>query len=467
MHWITKLLAGCLLASMAGQVRADPIDDYVNAEIAREHIPGFALAIIRHGQIERARGYGMANLEHSVPVHPDTLFKTGAVGMQFTAAAVMLLVEDGKIGLDDRIVKYLPDAPRSWVSVTIRHLLNHTSGLPATPNGEFRTDYTDDQLLGIIYKQDVNFAPGTRWRFSYAEYIVLGFIARKVTGEYYADMLARRLFKPLGMQTARGIDEIAVVPNRADGYELRDGALRNAEWVSPTANSTADGSLYLSVLDFAAWDAGLHGRKILNPQSWAEIGQSAPLASGSVYPYGFGWFLGQGAGQQIWRHAGSWQGFRTFIIRYLSDEVTVVALANGDNADPARIAHHVAAMIDPKFAQPPAAPIEDHEPQRTVAARGLLDDVAAGRAAYRGFAYVSKLDFTEMMAEYRAMLSALGPLQQVALFAREKRGDDQLYVYRARYDKGVMDVTLSYAPNGRIGGLEMNPAESWTAPLPE
>jgi CubicO group peptidase (beta-lactamase class C family) len=459
MRSMTKLLVACLVASVAVEGRADPIDDYVNSEIARQHVPGIAIAVIRHGRIERARGYGLANLEHSVPVHADTLFKTGAVGMQFTAVGVMLLVEDGKIALDDPIAKYLPNAPQSWAPVTIRQLLNHTSGLPATPNGEFRTDYTDDQLLDILYKQDMNFVPGTRWRFSYADYIVLGFIIRKVSGVHYAEMLAERLFKPLGMQTARGIDELAIVPNRAAGYEMRNGTLRNAEWVSPTANSTADGSLYLSALDYAAWEAGMQGGKVLSPRSWAEIRQPARLTNGSVYPYGFGWYLGQGAGQQVWRHSGSWQGFRSFIIRYLGDEVTVVALANGDTCDTAQIARHVAAMIDPKFAQAPVAPIEDTEPQKTVIARRLLEDVAGGKADYRSFAYVSKLDFSEMMAEYQATLAGLGRLQQVTLFGRSKQGDDQLYVYRARYDTGLMDVSVGYAPNGRIGSLDLQPAE--------
>ncbi|MFZ2983130.1 MAG: serine hydrolase domain-containing protein, partial [Sphingobium sp.] len=123
-------------------VRADPIDDYVNAEITRQNVPGLSLAVIRNGQLMRANGYGLANLEHHVPVHPDTLFKTGAVGMQFTAVAVMQLVEDGKIGLDDPIRKYFPDSPVSWGPITIRNLLNHTSGLPTTPNGNFRTEYT-------------------------------------------------------------------------------------------------------------------------------------------------------------------------------------------------------------------------------------------------------------------------------------------------------------------------------------
>jgi CubicO group peptidase (beta-lactamase class C family) len=462
---MTKLLAVLLLAGLTASVRADAIDDYIKAEIARQNVPGLALAIMRHGELVRVQGYGIANLEHSVPVHPDTIFKSGALGMQFTAVAAMLLVEDGKLSLDDSVRKYLPEAPRTWAPITIRTLLNHTSGLPSFPNGEFRTDYTDEQLLGIIYQQELNFPAGTRWKFSYAGYVTLGLLINRVSGEFYADLLAKRVFAPLGMQTARLIDELAVIRNRAAGYELRDGELRNAEWVSPTANSTADGSLYLSALDYARWDAGLQGGKILKPESWAEIARPARLASGRDYPYGLGRFLERSADQEAWRHSGSWQGFQTFIVRYLGDELTVVALANGESGDPARIARHVAGMLDPKFAQPPGAPIEDREPQVTERLKALLERIAAGHANYKDFTFVSKQEFAEVMSVYQSTLKPLGALRELALFARKELGDDQVYRYRARYDQGLLEVNLSYAPNSKVADLDLVPARDWDAPI--
>jgi CubicO group peptidase (beta-lactamase class C family) len=379
----------------------------------------------------------------------------------------MFLVEDGKLRLDESIRTYLPEAPRSWAPITVRHLLNHTSGLPATPNGEFRTDYTDDELLRIIYKQELNFPAGTRWRFSYVDYVTLGFLIKKVSGVFYADLLAKRLFAPLGMQTARLMDYRAVVPNRAAGYQLIDGELRNQEWVSPTANSTADGSLLLSALDFARWDAGLLGRKFLNAESWAEIARPAPLASGRSYPYGFGWFLERSAGQEVWRHSGSWQGFQAFIVRYLGDELTLVALTNGDSGDPTRIVRHVAGMLDPKLTQSPGAPIADDAPQVTDRLKGLLQRISAGTADYKDFAFVSRQELAEMMSAYQKTLKPLGSLREIALFARKELGDDQVYRYRARYDTGLLEVTLSYAPNGKIADLGLTLARDWNAPIQE
>lgn len=459
-------LAALCMASMTTHAAAESLDEFIEAEMARSSVPGVAIAVVSNGRLIRAQGFGYANLEHRVPVHPDTLFKTGATGMQLTAAAVMLLVEDGKIGLDDSVRRLLPEVPRSWQPITIRQLLNHTSGLPATPNGDFRADYSDRQLLDIIAGQDLNFPAGTRWRFSYAEYIVLGFVVKRVSGEYYADLLKRRLFTPLGMHTARAIDESAIIRNRASGYELRNGALRNAEWVSPTANSTADGSLYLSVVDYAAWASAISDRRILNAASWDEIGKPARLNNGAACPYGFGWFLEAAAGVQgAWWHSGSWQGFQTYALRYLAEDLTIAVFTNGEGADAEGVARRVAAMIEPKLARRSAAPLGDREPQVTAKIRKLLDGIAAGKAAYTDFAAYAKLDFRELIAQYSQTLTTLGAVQEVALFDAREQCDEKTYRYRARYAHGLVEVRTSFTANGRIGNLEIVPLSAWDAPL--
>lgn len=439
--------------------RQTAIDGYVKAELARQRVPGFALAILKRGQPLYVKAYGVANLEHAVPMRPNSLVKTGATGMQLTAAAVLLLVEDGKVELDDSIRKYLPEAPATWQPITIRQLLNHTSGLPATPNGDFRTDYTEAQFLDILYKEALNFQAGTRWRFSYVDYVALGFVIKRVSGEYYADVLETRVFKPLGMKTARPIDELAVIPHRAAGYEMSDGKLINAKWVSQTANSTADGSLYLSLLDFVAWEAGISRQAILKPQTWAEVGKPARLSSGTTYPYGFGWYLEEVAGQQVWRHTGSWQGFQTSIIRFLGDGLTIVALANGEGGSPLSISRRIAAMVNPKLASPPVAAIEDRGSHRAASVRSLLANIAEGKASSGDFTQFADLDFTEMMAMHQGVLAPLGALLDLALVKREALGDDQVDTYRGRYKKGVVDVIVGYAPNGKIGNLEINPVD--------
>jgi CubicO group peptidase (beta-lactamase class C family) len=465
MSCMYKLVSVLLFAGLTGAARADAIDDYINAEIARQHVPGLALVIMKQGKPVRVQGYGLANLEHHVPVHPDTLFQTGAIGKQFTAVAVMLLVEDGKLRLDDPVRKYLPDAPRSWEPITIRHLLNHTSGLPANPSGDLRREYSDDELLRMLYEQPPNFPAGTRWSYSNNAYVTLGILIKKVSGEYYSDLLARRVFAPLGMQTARQIDDRAVVPNRAAGYQFRNGRLLNQEWVSRTANSTADGSLYLSALDFARWEAALFGHEVLELESWTEIVRPARLANGSDYPAASGWFLEHSAGQPVWRHSGNWQGFRTFMIRYLRDELTIVALANSDSGYPIGIARHVAGMLDPRLAQPRGAPIDDSAPQVTAQLRSLLQRISDGTAGHKDFAFVSKQELAEWMPAFQQTLKSVGSPREIALFARETLGGDQVYRYRVRHENGLLEVNLGYAPNGRIAAFNLIPVEDWNAPI--
>jgi len=465
MKAITGLLLVIMFAGYAGNARADEIDDYIHVEMARQQVPGLALVIMRHGQLQRVQSYGLANLELQVPVHPDTLFQTGGIAKQFVAAGIMLLVEDGKIRLDDSIRTYLPETPPSWQPITIRQLLNHTSGLPTNPNGDIRTEYTPEEMLRDIGKRELMFAPGMRWNYSNAGYVALGILIKRVSGMVYADFLTKRLFVPLGMQTARQIDDLALIPNRAAGYQLRKGALRNQEWVSHAANSTADGTLYLSPLDYARWEAGVHDRKILSPQSWAEIGKPARLANGGTYPAGFGWFLDNSAGQDVWRHSGSWQGFQSFIIRYLGDELTIVVLANSDSARPVTIARHIAGMLDPKLVQPKAMPIAERNPRVTDQLKTLLQQIAEGNTEYEDFTFISKQDLADMMYGYRKTLNMLGSQRDIALFAQGESGGDQAYRYRAHYDNGLLEVNLSYAANGKISGLTFVPVDAWDAPI--
>jgi len=456
-------LAALALFVFPATVKADLVDDMVQAEMARSQTPGIAIAVVSGGSLVRARGFGEANVEWHAPVHPDTLFKTGATGMQMTAAAVMLLVEDGKLKLDAPVTQYLPGAPSKWGGVTIRQLLDHTSGLPATPNGDFRTDYSREELLGIIAAQDLNFPAGKRWRFSYAGYIVLGFVIEEVTGEHWSEFMKQRLFGPLGMHSARGIDEMAVVPNRASGYELRDGQLRNAEWISPTANSTADGSLYLSVLDYAAWAHAMSARSLLRPKSWQVLERRAALTDGATCAYSPGWFH-EASGKAEWQ-SGIWQGFQTYALRYPAEDLTVVVFANGDAADVQGLARGLAAHANPALARAPAKILSDADPVETARARTLIEDIAAGRADRADYGDFAELDFTELTAMNAGILGGLGALEEFALFDRQENCGETDYRYRARYAGGMVEVRIGKTSNGKVNNLDILPLHDWNEPL--
>jgi CubicO group peptidase (beta-lactamase class C family) len=320
---------------------------YVRSEMQRQNIPGVALLVSRGGQIVQGEGFGLANVELQVPVKPETIFQSGSMGKQFTATALMMLVEEGKVVLDDPLTKYFVGAPASWKEVTVRELLSHTAGFGDYPEKfDFRKDWTEDELLKLVEGIPLAYPPGTKWEYSNLGYLTLGILIHRVTGRFYGDFLQQRIFQPLGMSTTCIISEADIVPNRAAGYRLVNGELKNQEWVAPMVNTTADGSLYFSVLDLARWDAALYTEKLLKRSSFEQMWTPAKLKSGQPNKdgYGFGWFIGGRHGHREISHDGAWQGFETSIARYVDDQLTVVVLTNLAEAKPDVIADHVADM---------------------------------------------------------------------------------------------------------------------------
>jgi len=328
------------------------VDEYIRAEMQAQQIPGLALAVIKDGKMMIARGYGLANVEHQVPVKPETIFQSGSTGKQFTATAVMMLVEEGKLSLDDKITRYFPDGPEAWQNITVRHMLTHTSGMTDYPQDfDLRRDYTEDELYQRIKPIPLAFQPGEKWSYSNLAYVMLGILIHKVSGKFYGDFLQERIFKPLEMTTARIISESDIVPNRAAGYHVVNGQLKNQDWVSPSLNTTADGALYLTIYDMAKWDAALYTDKLLKTSSLEQMWTPVKLNDGKTHPYGFGWALGQVRGHRIIEHGGAWQGFKAQISRYVDDKLTVIVLANQIRTNQSKLAHGVAALFSPDLAQ--------------------------------------------------------------------------------------------------------------------
>jgi CubicO group peptidase (beta-lactamase class C family) len=342
-------------AAKAGQDVDGRVDAVVGAEMREQRIPGLALAVLRDGKVVKGQGYGLANVELNVAVKPETVFQTGSVGKQFTATAVMMLVEEGKVGLDDKLSKYLAGTPEVWKDVTVRNLLTHTSGITDYTDSEYtkagglinlRGDYTEAELYQKLIQLPLNFETGTKWKYSNTGYVLLGFLIHKVTGEFYGDFLQERIFRPLGMTSTRIISEADIVPNRSSGYELVKGEIKNQEWVSATLNTTADGALYTNVLDLEKWDAALYTERLLKRASFEQMWTPVRLKDGKTYPYGFGWFLNEANGHRLIEHDGAWQGFTMNISRYVDDSLTVIVMTNLDSehAKPERVAHGVAGL---------------------------------------------------------------------------------------------------------------------------
>lgn len=346
-----KTAAFCIALLFSISAFGDPVDDFVKSEMEKRKIPGLSLAVMKDGKIVKAQGYGFANLEHQVPAKPETIYQSGSLGKQFTATAVMMLVEEGKVNLDDPITKYFPEGPEAWKAVKVRHLLSHTGGISNKLYDQMnmREDITEEEILKKIAALPLDFTPGEKWNYSNPGYVLLGILIHKVSGKFYGDFLQERIFKPLGMTTTRIINESDIIPNRASGYIMEKGVIQNQKWVAPMINTTADGSLYFTVMDLARWDAALYTDKLIKRETLEQMWTPTKLNNGKVEQYGFGWGFEEIGKHKIIGHGGSWQGFTTYIARYVDDRLSVVVLTNFAASSPGTLAKGIAGIYNPEL----------------------------------------------------------------------------------------------------------------------
>jgi D-alanyl-D-alanine carboxypeptidase len=344
-HKRASLLAIVLLFAVAAPARADKVDDFVKAEMQRQHVPAISIAVIKDGKIIKVEGYGLANVELNVPARPETVYKIGSVSKQFIASGIMLLVQEGKLSLDDRISKFLDETPDTWKEITIRHLLTHTSGIiREAPGFDPLKIQSDADVIKTAYSSALRFAPGEKWEYCNVGYFSLAEIIRKITGKPWGDYLRERLFLPLEMNATRTTTMTELVQNRANGYGWRDGALQNAAIYFALRPS---GAFLSSVLDLAKWDAALYTDKFLKQPALDQMWTSVKLNNGTSHPYGFGWELDTVSGHRLVHHGGSLPGFRAELARFVDDKLTVIVLTNGNNAEPDETALGIAAFYIP------------------------------------------------------------------------------------------------------------------------
>jgi CubicO group peptidase (beta-lactamase class C family) len=284
----------------------------------------------------------MANLEGRIAAMPTTNFRLASLTKQFTAAAILLLAEDGKLTLDDRVRKWLPSLPSAVDSVTITHLLTHTSGIVAyedvIPRGT-NTQLHDTDVLRLLESQDSTyFKPGSSYRYSNSAYALLALIVERASGRTFATFLNERVFLPLGMaQTVAYQEGISTVSHRAFGYTMKGGAWTRKDQ-SITSAVLGDGGIYSSIDDLAKWDAALYDSRLLSDESRRLAFTPHTATDRADVKYGFGWRI---TGETLW-HSGETSGFRNVIVRYPSRRLTVVLLTNRDNPQPYQTALAIA-----------------------------------------------------------------------------------------------------------------------------
>lgn len=329
------LLTGCSSgprgADGAGAL-ASRIDPVVEAERARLSIPGLSVVVTRGGRILHAKGYGTANRETGTPATPQTVYQIGSISKQFTAAAILLLVEDGKLSVDDRITDRLPGLPDGWREVRLHHLLQQVSGipdflfLPEFAEGGSDVDRPAAELRAIIARQPLQFSPGERWSYSNSNYTLLAALIEHVTGLPYDQFLDREIFQPLGLESLHHCPPSPSGPRDARGYGLREGSIlavppENMNW------ARGDGGLCGSAEDLAVWARALATGKVV--RSYQRMITADPVRSGMTPDYGFGLSLIEldGKHRKV-AHHGAMSGFMGMLAFYPDEDLVVSVLAN-------------------------------------------------------------------------------------------------------------------------------------------
>ncbi|MHC1766269.1 MAG: serine hydrolase domain-containing protein [Verrucomicrobiia bacterium] len=346
-------------------VRGDEVDEYVRAWMRSRDLPGLALAVDRGGSVAKMACYGMANVELETPVAPDTVFQIQSMTKSFVATAIMMLVDEERICVDEKVSAYLENTPDTWKCITVRHLLTHTSGIKDfinEPTASLRLDVTDEEVFAATAARPLNFEPGEKYAYSNSNYHLLAMIIRKVTGEHYGAFLKKRVFDPLGMTRTRVMNWSEIVPHRAMGYVRQGGKLRNGDYVAGSILAYGGGGLLSTIEDLVKWDLALRGETLLKRSVLEQMWSPAKLNSGAKSDYGFGWGIaGKPPHRWVSHSGGHMTGFTSTIVRYIDDDLTVVVLANSTSADPAKLASGIAGIYISALKQPERKPIEDSE----------------------------------------------------------------------------------------------------------
>lgn len=308
--------------------------DSIAGNAVRQHkSPGLSIAVARGGDVLVARGYGLADLENHVRATDSTVYRIGSITKQFTAAAIMQLAERGKLSLDDELTKWVPDWPTYGQRITIRHLLNHTSGVhnyTAVPRwrAAMALDLSHDSLLAFVRGDTLDFAPGTSWRYSNTGYYLLGVIVEQASGQSYPDYVRTHVFEPLGLTGTSYCETAPLIPHRARGYSPSgQGDFVNAAQISMTQPFAA-GSLCSTVRDLVAWTRALQSGKVVSADSYRQMTTPIPLPDGKPQRYGFGLGVGVLGTHRSVSHNGGINGFTSQMGSYPDDSLIVVVLTN-------------------------------------------------------------------------------------------------------------------------------------------
>lgn len=312
---------------------------------------GAAVLVAQRGKVLYHKAFGMASIELNVPMQPGSVFRIGSITKQFTAVAILQLMEQGKLSLQDEITKFIPDYPVHGHRITIEHLLTHTSGIRSYTDMEafgsiITQDKSPEELIAFFKNQPMDFAPGTQWNYNNSGYFLLGYIIEQVSGMTYPEYLDTHIFKPLGMKQSYYGSDTRLIPGRAAGYEWDGQGLINAPAMSMSLPYAA-GSIQSTVEDLFTWHRALHAGQVVKQETLEQAFREYKLQNGKGTSYGYGWFLGQLQGSRTIEHGGGINGFVTESLYLPAEDVFVALFTNStrDETSPSLPAAQLAALV--------------------------------------------------------------------------------------------------------------------------
>lgn len=457
----SKLTLLFLLLFITISVKADKVDDFVKSQLAERHIPGAAIAVIRNGKIIKTKGYGVASVEFNVPATPETVFEIGSVSKQLTAAGIMLLVEDGKVNLDEKISKYLPNTPDSWKNVTVRNLLTHTSGIKSYSSldgFEVSQKLNRDTFIKTLAPQPLDFPTGTDYVYSNSGYSLLSYIIESASGKNYWDFMSERIFKPLGMSKTANRDLKFVIPNRATGYEWQNNQLVGRDY--NLTDLFGAGAIVSTVTDLAKWDLALRNDTLLKKTSKEQMWTPLTFINGKTYPYGFAFRFSDIRGHQLIAHSGQTAGFGASISRYVNDDITVIALTNlGENGMGTLIAQGVAKLYIPAISLKAMQAKTDDAKTTQIVNSALRERLGNQPSSVLFSADLIRSLSTERARANNLRIASFGAIKNLVFVGDENSDGKKIYRYKAETAKRMFLWRVIFAKDGKISEMTLEEEE--------
>lgn len=436
---------------------ADTVDDLILSRMKERNIPGAAIAVVKDGRVVKMKGYGVASLEFNAPVTTETVFEIGSVSKQMTAAGIMLLVEDGKMNLDERISKYLPNTPDAWKDVTVRHLMTHTSGIKSYSSldgFELSQRMKIDDFIKKLSPHPLEFLPGEKNTYSNSGFNLLAYIIETQSGKKYLDYMREKIFLPLGMTKTGDRDPQFVIPLRAAGYEWRQNHHSGRD--GSLTDLMGAGSIVSTINDMTKWEAALRGDKFLTNESKKEIWKQYTFNNGKLSPYGLGWRISDLRGHKLIGHTGQTAGFGAAIFRYVENDVTVIVLTNlGENGMGSLLASAIVKTYLPTMSLKTMTAIvtvdAEVAEQIGLAIRGRYENTL--NQTLFSDALLRNLK-TERSQTLNARLKTFSPISAIRFVKRETPDETETYNCIVETPKRIFFWRVAVDNSGKI--IEMN-----------